>query len=139
MPEGPATILGGLPVIAEVSYYRGDGWSTDDDAEVDALYWRKRDGSKGKPLPQHIIDRAEAKDPYWHCDVIEAVSDHLAHEAWERQLRTQIAHHATCSPDYPEKPKGEEPQPLVYSDCGRWVTCGDCGATLDTYVKLETN
>jgi hypothetical protein len=85
MPEGPATILGGLPVIAEVWFTRGDGWSTDDDAGVSALYWRKKDGTKGKELSQKILDRAEAKDPYWECDVVEAVSEHLAYEQWVRE------------------------------------------------------
>ncbi|WP_037500567.1 hypothetical protein [Sphingomonas jaspsi] len=85
MPSGPATILGGLPVIADVWFTRGDGWSTDDDAGVDTLYWMKRDGSKGKPLPEHMYDRLEKSDPYWECGVTEAVFDHLAHEQWERQ------------------------------------------------------
>lgn len=135
MPEGPATILGGLPVWAEVSFYRGDGWTTDDDAEVDALYWLKRDGTKGAPLPQHIIDRAEAKDPYWQCDVIEKVSDHLMYEQWQEEMRAAIPHAPTCSPDYPEKVKGEPAQHVIDNGNG-FVTCADCGATLDTWVKL---
>lgn len=86
MPEGPARILGGLPVWAEVSFYRGDGWSTDDDAEVDTLFWQKRDGSKGKEVTQTIYDRCEAYDDYWQCDVIDMVCDYLAHEQYEREL-----------------------------------------------------
>ncbi len=82
MPEGPCTILGGLPVIAEVWFTRGDGWTTDDDAGVDALYWIKRDGTKGKPVPQSIYDRLEKKDPYWEGDVTLAVSEHLSYEAF---------------------------------------------------------
>lgn len=85
MPSGPASILGGLPVIADVWYTRGDGWTTDDDAGVDCLYWMKRDGSKGKPLPEHMYDRLHKSDPYWECDVVEAVTDHLCYEQWERE------------------------------------------------------
>jgi hypothetical protein len=84
MPEGPATVLGGLPVIAEVWFTRGDGWMTDDDAGVDALYWRKKDGTKGAPLSQKIMDRIK-KENYWECDVIEAVSDYLAYEQYRRE------------------------------------------------------
>jgi hypothetical protein len=84
MPGGPATILGGLPVWAEVSFYKGDGWTTDDDADVDGLFWLKRDGTKGAPISQKVMDRVE-KEPYWECDVIESVSEHLAHEQYERE------------------------------------------------------
>jgi hypothetical protein len=79
VPEGPATILGGLPVIAEVWYTRGDGWTTDDDAGVDKIYWQKRDGSKGKEISQKIYDRLDKLD-YWESDVCDAVFDHLAYE-----------------------------------------------------------
>lgn len=81
---GPATVLGGLPVIAEITFTRGDGWTTDDDAEVDCLYWQKRDGSKGEPLSEKIMARIEKED-YWECAVIESVSDYLAHEQYERE------------------------------------------------------
>jgi hypothetical protein len=80
MPTGPGTILGGLPVIADVTFTRGDGWMTDDDAEVDAIYWRKANGEKGKPIPQHLRDRAEAYD-YAFCNLIEQVQDHLLYES----------------------------------------------------------
>lgn len=85
MPEGHATVLGGLPVIAEVWFTRGDGWLTDDSAGVDCLYWAKRDGTKGKPLSEKIMARIEKSDPYWQCDVIDRVSEQLAYEAWERR------------------------------------------------------
>ncbi len=84
MPEGPATVLGGLPVIAEVWFTRGDGWMTDDDAGVDALYWMKRDGTKGKPLSEKIMERIE-KEEYWECDVIDKVTDHLMYEQHLRE------------------------------------------------------
>lgn len=82
--EGPGTILGGLPVIAVIESGKdadtpngpGEYWS-----EVQSLHWQKRDGSKGKELPQHIIDRAEKYD-YAFCDLIENVHEHLAHETW---------------------------------------------------------
>lgn len=83
MPKGiPVTILGGLPVIADVSFGVDDSpvcgreyW-----ADVDALYWRKRDGTAGKPIPQKVWDRAEKDDPYL-CSVIEQAHDWLAYEA----------------------------------------------------------
>lgn len=87
MIEGPGTILGGLPVVAVVEYGKdpdtpngpGEFW-----AEVTSIHWRKRDGSKGKELPQHLYDRAEAYD-YAFCDLIEQVFDHVNHERWLRE------------------------------------------------------
>lgn len=78
MPGGPATIFGGLPIWAEVSFTRGDGYSTDDDADVTSVHWLRRDGSKGKEVSQRIYDRLDTID-YWQCDVTEQVSDYLAH------------------------------------------------------------
>jgi hypothetical protein len=74
--RGPATILGGLPVWAECWFTRGDGWTTDDDCGVDALYWLRRDGTKGAPLPQKIIDRLD-KTGHWEASVCEAVCDYF--------------------------------------------------------------
>ena len=82
MPEGPATILGGLPVIAEVWFTRGDGWSTDDDAGVSALYWRRCDGTKGKEVSQKVYDRCAKADDYWESAVVDQVFEHLAFEDW---------------------------------------------------------
>lgn len=79
MPFGPCTIKGGLPVIAEVSFTR-DYWG-EDDASVEALYWCKRDGSRGAKVSQKVFDEA-LSDMCAECDIIEAVSDHLAHEQW---------------------------------------------------------
>lgn len=107
MPEGPATVLGGLPVWAEVWFSRGDGWTTDDDAGVDQLYWLKRDGTKGKPLSQKIMDRIEKED-YWECDVIDKVSDYLAHEQW-------IAEHGDVEPEPFKFDTGSAPDPEVGS------------------------
>ncbi len=84
---GPGTILGGLPVIAEVTSGKdedtpngpGEYWS-----EVQMIYWRKRDGTRGKQLPEHIIDRAEKYDHHF-CDLINQVHDHLAYKKWLRK------------------------------------------------------
>lgn len=78
MPEVPATILGGLPVIAAVRFGVDDGPNGRDYwAEVEQIYWRKRDGSKGKPIPQHIFDRAEEADPCFGA-LVEEANDYLA-------------------------------------------------------------
>ncbi len=82
MLEGPGTILGGLPVIAVVSFGKdadtpngpGEYW-----AEVESIHWMKRDRSKGKEIPEHIRDRAEKYD-YRFCDLIERVQDHLIYK-----------------------------------------------------------
>lgn len=87
MIEGPGTILGGLPVVAVVDSGRypdtpngpGDFW-----AEVVSIHWRKRDGSKGGEIPEHVRDRAEAYD-YAFCDLVEQVFDHVNHEEWLRE------------------------------------------------------
>lgn len=75
---GEGTILGGLPVIAEVSW--GTSWEGEGYAEIDAIYWRKRDGSKGGAIPQAIMDRAEKYDSYFSC-LIEQLSEQAAYEA----------------------------------------------------------
>ena len=74
--EGPSTILGGLPVWAEFTYTRGDWGFTDDDFDLDALYWLKRDGTKGNPLPEHMYDRAEKHDEYF-SDCFQQLEDNL--------------------------------------------------------------
>lgn len=46
-------------------------------------------------------------------------------------IELRIAHHSTCNPNYPEKPKGEKPQDVSMMDMGDFgtsYTCGDCGA-----------
>lgn len=79
--SGPATILGGLPVFAVCWFTRGDGWTQDDDCGVEGLYWLRRDGSKGKELPQSVLDRLE-KVSFWEAGVCEMVCDHY-HERQE--------------------------------------------------------
>lgn len=87
----PATILGGLPVMVTVEWGKdadtpngpGEYW-----VEVQEICWLKKDGTAGKPLPQHIIDRAERADPYF-CAIIEQVNDQLAYEAWEKRRESE--------------------------------------------------
>jgi hypothetical protein len=74
--EGPCTVLGGLRLIAEV-------WSSQDywgewDCGVDALYWIRKDGTKGKEVSQKVYDRIEAHDTYWEAKVTEQVFDGLS-------------------------------------------------------------
>lgn len=69
----PVTIKGGLPVIADV-WYSGPDYHGEYDAGVNALYWRKSDGTSGKQLSDKIIDKL---DDYWQTDVTEQADDWL--------------------------------------------------------------
>lgn len=78
------TILGGLPVVAEVSFGIDDCPCTGRDywASVDAIYWQTRKTSfsnlaHGKEIPQHLLDKAEEYD-YGFSDLIEQANDYLA-------------------------------------------------------------
>lgn len=82
MPGGIVTLLGGLAVWVEVSFYPGDGWTTDDDAAVDAVYWLKKDGTKGSEFSPKMYDRLDKWYPYWEADAIETVSEYLAYQAY---------------------------------------------------------
>lgn len=90
MAEGPGTILGGLPVIAVVTGGKdadtpngpGEYWE-----EVVSIHWMKRDGSKGKEIPAHLRDKAEAYD-FAFCDLLEQVFSHILHEQHEREGKT---------------------------------------------------
>jgi len=76
MPLAPCTILGGLPVIADVTFTRD--YYGEHDAYVNELYWQVRGSLRhGKPLSQKVMDRLD-KIPYWEADVIEQVNDWLA-------------------------------------------------------------
>jgi len=87
MTWAPATILGGLPVWADVHWGKdadtpngaGDYW-----AEVEDICWRKRDGSRGKSITQKVWERAENYDCYF-CHTIEEVEDYLDHQTRERE------------------------------------------------------
>lgn len=75
-----ATILGGLPVVADVAFGKdadtpngpGEYWS-----DVETLYWRKRDGTRGKEVSEAIYDRCHKYDDYWQADVTEQANDWL--------------------------------------------------------------
>lgn len=69
----PVIIKGGLPVIAEV-WFSGPDYYGEYDAGVDALYWRKRDGTPAKKLSPQIVDNLE---DYWEAYVTEQASDWL--------------------------------------------------------------
>lgn len=72
----PVTVLGGLPVIADV-WFSGPDYDGEYDAGVDGLYWRKADGTKGKELSQKVIDRID-KEQYWQAHVVEQANDWLS-------------------------------------------------------------
>lgn len=77
--HGAGTILGGLPIIAEVSWgtdYWGEGY-----AEVEAIFWMKRDGTAGKPVSQKIWDRAEKYDAYFSC-LVEQLQEQFTYERY---------------------------------------------------------
>lgn len=72
----PVTVIGGLPVIAEV-WFSGPDYKGEYDAGVDQLYWQKHNGSKGKPLSQKVMDRIQ-KEQYWDAYVTEQTNDWLS-------------------------------------------------------------
>lgn len=83
MPTGPCTVMGGLPLIADVSFTRD--FYGDVDADVDQLYWMKRDGSKGAPVSEAFMEKLNKRHEWWEADVTEQVSEHLAYEQAERE------------------------------------------------------
>lgn len=79
---GQGTILGGLPVIADVDW--GTSWDGEGYAEISQIYWLKRNGTKGKPIPKKLFDRAELYDSYF-SSLIEQLSELCAYEQYERE------------------------------------------------------
>lgn len=77
MPRSSGIILGIMPVVVDLVFTRGDGWETDDDVYIDAMYWQRKDGSAGSPVPQHVRDRADKVD-YLLCNLIEQAIDNLS-------------------------------------------------------------
>lgn len=77
MPDCPVTILGGLPVIAEV-WFSGPDYYGEYNAGVDGIYWQKRNGLKGKLISKKIHDRLDKID-YWQSDVLDQANDYLAY------------------------------------------------------------
>lgn len=95
MVQAPATILGGLPVIAEVvfGYDSGSAYSPAEYySEVEGIFWMKRNGKPGKPIPDHLWERAEKDDPYF-AGLIDQVTEHLVHEAAERERDERVSFH----------------------------------------------
>jgi len=79
MLTAPVTILGGLPVIAEI-WASGPDHHGEYDCGVDALYWQCRDGSKGKEISQKIYDKLNKANDYWEADVTEQAFNYLSYE-----------------------------------------------------------
>lgn len=49
-------------------------------------------------------------------------------------------HYDSCTPDYPEKAKGEAPQATTHIDLteGEWVdVCNDCGAVMARFFHED--
>ncbi len=85
MADHLVTVLGGLQAVADVTFYRGNRWDTEeDDAEVE-MYWAKRDGSKGAPFSDKMYARLDKRDPFWHANVIEQVCDAIAYEQYAEE------------------------------------------------------
>lgn len=84
----PSTILGGLPVMVSISGGKdadmpngpGEYWN-----EVSAVFWQKKDGTAGKEIPAHILERANDYD-WGLCTTIEQalencmIEDEVANE-----------------------------------------------------------
>ncbi len=80
MPLVHATILGGLPIVADV-WFSGPDYFGEYDSGVDGLYWRRRDGLAGKRLSDSLMARVEKRDPHWESNVIEEANDWLMEHA----------------------------------------------------------
>ncbi len=78
--SGIVRVLGGLRAYAEVSWHRTFEGETE--AEVQ-LFWLKRNNSKGAPFSSRMLDRLEARDPYWQINVEEQITDIIA---WEQHI-----------------------------------------------------
>jgi hypothetical protein len=71
------TVLGGLPVVAEV-WFSGPNLCGEYDSGCDGLYWQKRDGTRGRELSQQLMERIGKIDPYWESHVTEQANDWLS-------------------------------------------------------------
>ncbi len=81
MPEAPV-VINGLPLIAVVNAGY-DSFNGESYADLDEVYWRRRDGSRGKLVSDKVRDRID------DCEAIEQVWDHLAYEqyVWDCALK----------------------------------------------------
>lgn len=72
----PVSILGGLPVIADV-WFSGPDYFGEYDCGVNAVYWQRKDGSQGREVSQSVYDRCDKYESYWRDYVTEQASDWL--------------------------------------------------------------
>lgn len=97
MTRVPVTIMGGLPVIADV-WFSGPDYYGEYDCGVDCLYWRKSDGTAGKELPVRVLERLEKHDSFWEADITEQASDWLGCHVPTRYSDGRIE--GSYSPEY---------------------------------------
>lgn len=71
----PVTVRGGLPVIADV-WFSGPDYYGEYDSGVNALYWQKRDGTRGNELSKALMEKIKSQD-YWEAYVTEQANDWL--------------------------------------------------------------
>lgn len=59
-------IFGKMPVIVDIGYGYEDSpcFGREYYEEVEGIWWRKKDGTKGKHVPEHLMDRLEEQDMY---------------------------------------------------------------------------
>lgn len=93
-----ATILGGLPIIVEVSFGY-DSFSLEHWAEVQHIYWCGRKGSCGKEISNKVRDRAEKYDPYF-SNLIENISEQLAYEGFDGVKKILEEEYASSYKEY---------------------------------------
>ena len=67
-----AIIFGKMPVVVEIACGVDDSpvYGREYYEEVEGIWWERKDGSKGKEVPQHLVDKLEEQDPYF-CNLIE--------------------------------------------------------------------
>lgn len=75
----PATVKGGLPMIADV-WFSGPDYFGECDSGCDGLYWAKSDGSRGKRISDTLMANIEKRDPYWESDIVEQANEWLSYE-----------------------------------------------------------
>jgi hypothetical protein len=60
--EAPIEVFGCLPAIVHIE--AGRDWDGEDWVSIEHIWWRKRDGSKGKEFSKQLFDRAIEEDQY---------------------------------------------------------------------------
>lgn len=86
------SILGGLPVMAEINCGMSEGtWVSDAEfySEVEAIYWWKKGDKPGKEIPAHLWERAYEYD-YMFADLIQNGLDWLAFRDHEEKEMVQL-------------------------------------------------